>query len=345
MSEARIRTDGHAGRITLNRPEALNALTWDMIRAIDTALLEWADDPAITLIIIDGAGDRAFCAGGDIAQMYATGMAGDYDYGRRFWQDEYRLNARIAQYPKPIISFLHGFTMGGGVGIGCHASHRIVDETAQIALPECSIGLIPDVGSTLLLALAPGRFGEYLAVTGDRMGPGDALHGGFADHFIPRADWPRLINTLCQTGTPDAIGGAPAPPSPLSQAQPLIDSTFGGERLPDIIRAIPAAPPEFMRKALEKITRNAPLAMSVTVEFIHRVRMRPTIGHALDLEYRFTSRSMAQGDFLEGIRAALIDRDQSPQWKHPGWDRVPGRDILAMTLPLGPDALQLEKTP
>jgi len=344
MSEAIIRTEGHAGRITLNRPEALNALTWEMIRSIDAALIDWADDPAISLIIIDGAGDRAFCAGGDIAQMYATGMAGNYDYGRQFWQDEYRLNARIADYPKPIITFLHGFTMGGGVGIGCHASHRIVDETAQIALPECSIGLIPDVGSTLLLALAPGRLGEYLAITGDRMGPGDARYCGFADHFIPRADWPGLISTLCDTGTTGAICGTPALPGPLAQAQPLIDSTFSGERFADIIRAIPTNPPVFLRKAMDKITRNAPLAMSVTVEFIHRVRMRPTIGHALDLEYRFTSRSLAQGDFLEGIRAALIDRDKSPRWKHEHWDSVPGRDILAMTLPLGADALQLEQT-
>ena len=344
MSEALIRTEGRAGRITLNRPEALNALTWDMIRAIDAALIRWADDATIDLVIIDGAGDRAFCAGGDIAQMYATGMAGNYDYGRQFWQDEYRLNARIAGYAKPIITFLHGFTMGGGVGIGCHASNRVVDESAQIALPECSIGLVPDVGSTLLLAQAPGRLGEYLAVTGDRMGPGDALHCGFADHFIPRANWPGLISTLCETGTTDAISGSTAPDSPLAQAQPLIDRSFSGERFPDIMRAISTTPPDSLQKALDKIARNAPLAMCVTVEFIQQVRMRPTIAHALDLEYRYTSRALAQGDFLEGIRAALIDRDKSPRWKHAGWDSVPDCDILAMTLPLGTDALQLEQT-
>ena len=159
MSNVWIRIEGVAGRITLQRPDALNAMTYDMCRAIEAALDGWRDDPAVTLVIFDAEGERAFCAGGDIADLYATGRAGDFAYGQTFWADEYRLNHNIFTYPKPVVSFLQGFTMGGGVGIGCHGSHRIVGETSHIAMPECGIGLVPDVGGSLMLALAPGRVG------------------------------------------------------------------------------------------------------------------------------------------------------------------------------------------
>ncbi|RMD91318.1 MAG: enoyl-CoA hydratase/isomerase family protein, partial [Alphaproteobacteria bacterium] len=164
--EILIRKEGRAGRITLNRPEALNALTWPMVTAIEQALDAWADDDELALIVIDGAGERAFCAGGDIAELYRTGRAGDYDYGRRFWRDEYRMNAKLFHFPKPVVTFLHGFVMGGGVGVGCHGSHRIVCEGSVVAMPECGIGLVPDVGGSLILARAPGRLGEYLGTTG-----------------------------------------------------------------------------------------------------------------------------------------------------------------------------------
>ena len=192
MTETILRKTGRAGHITLNRPKALNALTWDMCSAIEAALDDWHDDPDVALIIIDGAGDRAFCAGGDIAEMYAAGQRGDLDYGRRFWRDEYRLNAMIYDYPKPIVTFLHGFTMGGGVGVGCHARHRIVCENSQIAMPECSIGLVPDVGGSLILAKAPGHVGEFLGLSGDRMDASDAIYVGFANHFVPQDAWDAL---------------------------------------------------------------------------------------------------------------------------------------------------------
>jgi len=157
MSDILIRQDGHAGRITLNRPEALNAMTYDMAHAIEHALDAWRDDPSVALVIIDALGDKAFCAGGDIQDLYAQGQRGNFAYGEQFWADEYRLNAKIFEYPKPYIAFMQGFTMGGGVGISCHGSHRIVGESSQIAMPECGIGLVPDVGGSLMLALAPGR--------------------------------------------------------------------------------------------------------------------------------------------------------------------------------------------
>ncbi|MEO0401416.1 MAG: enoyl-CoA hydratase/isomerase family protein, partial [Pseudomonadota bacterium] len=203
MTDISIRITGHAGHITLQRPQALNAMTYDMCTAIETALTTWRNDPAVSLIILDAEGERAFCSGGDIAELYATGTKGDYAYGQTFWADEYRLNHLIFHYPKPVVSFLQGFTMGGGVGIGCHGSHRIVGETSQIAMPECGIGLVPDVGGSLMLALAPGRLGEYLGTTAARMNASDAIFAGFADHFIAQTDWEAVKSALIETAAAD----------------------------------------------------------------------------------------------------------------------------------------------
>ncbi|CAN0083179.1 unnamed protein product, partial [Chrysoparadoxa australica] len=305
MTDIQIRTQGHVGHITLTRPKALNALTWDMCLAAEKALDAWAHDDAIALVILDADGDRAFCAGGDIAEMYRTGTAGDLDYGRRFWRDEYRMNAKLAEYPKPIVSFLHGFVMGGGVGLGGHCSHRIVGETTQISMPEVGIGFVPDVGGTYVLARAPGRLGEYLGLTAARMGPGDAIHAGFADRFHPQADWPALKQALIDTGDVSALGIAPTPPdSPLAAQQAEIDALFGGEALRDVLNTLRNSDSEIAQKALKSMSRNAPLSMAVTLEMIHRLRTPSlSIRKALELEYRVSHRIMEHGDFLEGIRA------------------------------------------
>ena len=342
MTDISTRIEGRAGRITLNRPDALNALTWEMVSAIENALDSWAANDKIDLLIIDASGDRAFCAGGDIADMYRSGLEGDFDYGRRFWRDEYRMNAKLFNFPKPVATFLQGFTMGGGVGVGCHGSHRITCENSQIAMPEVTIGLLPDVGGTLLLAQAPGRLGEFLGITGYRMNAGDAIHAGFADYFIPQADWATLKTQLIATGDFTLVDAAakPAPPSELQTWQSEIDIHFAGETLADIYRGLPTDPPEPIITALKRMAKNAPLAMSVAIEAIHRVRMRPEIHFALDQEFRFTYRAVEQGDFIEGIRAAIIERDKSPNWQHDDWQSVTGADVLKMTLPLGKEALQ-----
>lgn len=343
MTDIFTRIEGRAGRITLNRPDALNALTWEMCRAIEAALEDWAEAD-IDLLIIDAVGEKAFCAGGDIQDMYDSGLRGDLEYGRTFWRDEYRMNAKLFEFPKPVVTFLQGFTMGGGVGVGCHGSHRIVCDSSQIALPECAIGLLPDVGSTLLLARAPGRLGEFLGVTGYRMSAGDAIHAEFADYFIPYDEWDTLKSSLISTGDVSLIDAAakPAPESTLVSWQADIDAVFGGETLGDIMRAMPDAPSDALTFAQKAIAKNAPLAMSVAVAATHRVRMRDDIRYALDQEYRFTHRAVAQGDFIEGIRAALIDRDKSPKWAHDSWEDVRANDVLQMTLPLGQDALTWE---
>jgi len=338
-----IRVEGRAGRITLNRPKALNALTWDMCTRIEAALDDWAEDDGVAMLVIDGAGDKAFCAGGDIAEMYATGTAGDFDYGRRFWADEYRMNAKLFNFPKPVATFLQGFTMGGGVGVGCHASHRIVCDTSRIAMPECGIGLVPDVGGSLILARAPGRLGEYLGVTAARMGPGDAIHAGFADYLVQLEDWEPLKAELSETGDWTAVdrAAAPAPDAPLAARQAEIDALFAGDALRDILNALRHAGTEFTGETLEAMGRNSPLSMACAVDLIRRVRGRDTIEAALELEYRFTSRSMEKGDFLEGIRAAIIDKDRQPRWQHETMEGPSNREVSAMLLPLGGDGLKL----
>lgn len=340
MEDIRIRREGRAGRITLNRPTALNALTCEMCLAIDAALIGWADDPAVALVLIDAAGERAFCAGGDIAEMYATGMRGDYAYGRKFWADEYRMNARIAGYGKPVVSFLHGYVMGGGVGVGCHGSHRIVGASARVAMPECGIGLVPDVGGSFLLAAAPGRLGEYLGTTGARMGPADAILAGFADHFVPEAEWDRLKARLVATGDAGAVANcAQEPPGgSLAELRPAIDALFAGGTLAEMVGALKAAASPFAAEALAALGRASPLSAACTVEMIHRLRGNATMRRALEMEYRFTSRSMEHADFLEGIRAAIIDKDRKPRWRHAGPEAVPAGDVARMLEPLEDDA-------
>ncbi|WP_304614666.1 enoyl-CoA hydratase/isomerase family protein [Paracoccus sp. (in: a-proteobacteria)] len=332
MDELTIRTAGRAGRITFTRPKALNALTHAMARAIHDALDGWRDDPAVALVIIDAEGDRAFCAGGDIAAVYHAGRAGDHQVGRDFFRDEYRMNAAIADFPKPIVAFMQGFVMGGGVGVGGHASHRIVGDTTRIAMPESGIGLIPDVGGTWLLGRAPGRIGEYLAMTGGRMTAGDAIHAGFADMYIPEADWPGLIAMLEDSGDVTGLRGHPAPAATLDRRDL---SAFGGRTLADITAALQEAGDD---ESLEALRRNSPLSMAAGLAMVRAARGDDCMQQSLSREYRFTARATAESDFLEGVRAQIIDKDRKPVWRRDASDDT----LRAMLAPLGDDELQWE---
>ena len=234
--------------------------------------------------------------------------------------------------------------MGGGVGIGCHASHRVVGDGSRIAMPECGIGLVPDVGGSLLLARAPGRVGEYLGTTGHRMGPSDAIYAGFADYYLPELRWPDLIAQLEETGDWTEVDRAaePAPDSPIAADQAAIDAHFGGETFRDILTALRTTNDDWANKTLDRLAAPAPLAMAATVEMIHRARARDRIEDALRTEYRFAHRVAAQGDFREGIRAAIIDRDKSPDWAHDAIDAPSAAEVAAMLMPLGEDELILE---
>ena len=340
MSDISIRKEGKAGRITLTRPEALNALSYDMCLAIDAALIDWIDDDEVALIVIDAEGDRAFCAGGDIREIYEIGQSGDPTRAQNFWRDEYRMNARLFEFPKPVVSFMQGFTMGGGVGLGCHASHRIMARSSRMAMPECGIGLVPDVGGSLILAHAPGRLGEYIGMTGARMAPGDAIHAGFADYVIRQAEWPALKAELICTGDPSHIDEAaiPAIPGNLSAMQPMIDAHFGGGSLGEIVASLKAEDSVFATNTLELLGRNSPLSMACTVEITHRLSTTYDVRPSLQLEYRFVYRALEQSDLMEGIRAAVIDKDRTPNWKH-DLNTLPASAVAAMLAPLGDNEL------
>ncbi len=337
MTDLLIRIEGRAGRLTLNRPKALNALTHRQCLETTQALQDWADDPAVKLVILDGAGERAFCSGGDIAQVTAAGKAGDLAMGRDFWRDEYRMNLLLANYPKPVVSFLHGFVMGGGVGYGCHIPYRIVGESTQMAMPECGIGMIPDVGGTYLLGRAPGQLGLYLALTAARMGPGDAVHAGFADRFIPESDWPAVKARLIETGDPATLPRHPAPASPMAAEQARIDRLFAADDIPAILRALEADASPLAQAALKAIRRNSPLSMACTLAMLRPAPQ--TLTDALRQEYRWTWRSMQHGDFIEGVRAQILDKDRNPRWKPPSPEAVTPGEVASMLAPLGTDEL------
>jgi len=337
MTDLIIRQENSTGRLTLNRPDALNALTHGMALAMEDQLHAWAEDDSITQVLVDASGKKAFCAGGDIQDLYHHGRNGDFTFGQRFWQDEYRLNALIAHYPKPFIVLMQGFVMGGGVGVACHGSHRVVGETSRIALPECSIGLVPDVGSSAILAAAPGRLGDYLACTGHRMDAGDAIHAGFADTCIPEDNWPELAAKLVETGSPDCLAEwqAPPPAPGLAAHEPEIKALFTTPDAAALIRQIEAASTSFAKATAATLRRQSPLSLCGTLAILEQLRPQPGLDRALELEYRFTSRSSEYGDFLEGIRAAIIDRDRTPLWKHASIETVPDADITAMLAPIG----------
>lgn len=332
MSDLSIRKDRRAGRITFTRPQALNALTHEMAVAIHRALDDWRGDDAVALVIIDAEGDRAFCAGGDIAAVYHAGRAGDHAVGQDFFADEYRMNAAIADFPKPIVAFMQGFVMGGGVGVGGHAGHRVVGDTTQVAMPESGIGLIPDVGGTWLLSRAPGRIGEYLGLTGARMDAGDAIHAGFADIYLPEAEWDAAREMLADTGDVARLKGHPAPASALADRDL---SAFGGRSVEDIVAALEQQGDE---GALKPMRRNSPLSMAATLAMVRAARGDQRMQDALSREYRFTRRATAQSDFLEGVRAQIIDKDRLPVWAA---DAGPAA-VDAMLAPLGADEVEWE---
>ena len=332
MSDLSIRKDRRAGRITFSRPQALNALSHEMAVAIHRALDDWRGDDSVALVIIDAEGDRAFCAGGDIAAVYHAGRAGDHAVGQGFFADEYRMNAAIADYEKPVVAFMQGFVMGGGVGVGGHAGHRVVGDTTQVAMPESGIGLIPDVGGTWLLSRAPGRIGEYLGLTGARMDAGDAIHAGFADIYLPEAEWDAAKEVLAETGDVTRLKGRPAPASALADRDL---SAFGGRGVDDIMAALEQQGDE---GALNPLRRNSPLSMAATLAMVRAARGDQRMQDALSREYRFTRRATAQSDFLEGVRAQIIDKDRTPAWAA---DAGPAA-VDAMLAPLGADELEWE---
>ena len=342
-----IRREGRAGRITMNRPKAMNALNYTMVVALAGALREWENDPEIALIILDGAGDRGLCAGGDVRALHDTAPQGSA-LARQFWSTEYRLNATICRYPKPFVCFMDGIVMGGGIGLAGHASHRIVTERSQLAMPETSIGLIPDVGGTWLLAHAPGEAGAYLGLLGERMHGAGAIFAGFADCFVPSDRLPELATALATgtSGVDEIIHTfTEAPPaSDLATRMPEIDAAFGFDRVEQIRKALKGMDSEWAHKARAELDRRSPLALKLTLAAIRNARNLPALEDALNVEFRLTVRLFEHGEFVEGVRALLVDKDKSPKWKPPSLAEVSPDMVAGFLRPL-PHAEALELTP
>lgn len=342
-TDIHIRVEGAAGRITLNRPQALNALTYDMCMAIGRVLPQWQNDKSVELVIIDAEGSKAFCAGGDIADLYATGTDGDFDFGRKFWADEYRVNAAIKNFPKPFVAIMDGIVMGGGVGISAHGSHRVVTENTLFAMPECAIGLLPDVGGNWLLSRAPGHIGEYLGATGARLKAGDCLYAGLADHFVPQARLDDLVTALTSTGDVAQIERftETIEAETLVELRSEIDRHFKYKSALEVAHSLENSPSPWEQETLKLLRRGCPLSVACAVEVVNRSRALQRIEDILALEYRFTYRSMSHGDFLEGIRAQIIDKDRNPKWKTPTLEELDQSEISGMLETLGSDELAL----
>ena len=347
LEDVIIRREGRAGRITLNRPKALNALTYPMVLAIHDALKRWEQDPEIAVVILDGTGDRALCAGGDVRAIYDSASEGS-GFARKFWADEYRLNAYIGRYPKPYVAFMDGIVMGGGIGLSGHGSHRIVTERSQLAMPETGIGLIPDVGGTWLLAHAPGETGIYLGLTGERMRGAGTMYARFADTFVPSSRLSDLAKALSEIQNSSEVDSVIArfseapPPSDLASHAREIDATFCFDSVEKIRDALASMNTEWSRKTLEELDRRSPLALKLTLAAIRNARTLPSLEAALNVEYRLTVRLLEHGEFLEGVRALLVDKDKAPKWNPPRLADVTDEMVAQFLSPLPPDeALEL----
>lgn len=334
------RRESRAGRITLNRPEVINALDLAMVRTMTAALNEWRDEAAVEFVILDGAGTRGLCAGGDVKAITAV-PEGRAERGRTFWREEYTLIAMIAHYPKPIVALMDGIVMGGGIGISAHTSHRIVTERSRLAMPETAIGLIPDVGATWLLARAPGHSGVYLGLTGTPMNAADAIYAGFADRMVPSERLAGLIERLCNpyAGSIErvlAVSTMPAGASALASRAGEIAASFGHSSLERIMAALTEHGSDWSRSVRAGLEGRSPLCLKTTLAAIRAARTMQTLEEALDMEYRITTRLLEHGEFVEGARARLIEKDNKPTWRPASLPEVTDDMVAMLMAPLLP---------
>ncbi|WP_067479417.1 enoyl-CoA hydratase/isomerase family protein [Actinomadura hibisca] len=337
-----LRVQGTLGRITLNRPRALNALTHQMCRQIHASLREWAADDTVQAVLIDGAGQRGLCAGGDIRAIYEDAKSGG-DASAAFWRDEYLLNSFIARYPKPYVALMDGVVMGGGVGVSAHGGVRIVTERSAVAMPETGIGFVPDVGGTHLLASAPGELGTHLALTGTRMTARDALLCGFADHFVPSGRLPALVADLAAgTGVGDAVArhAGSVPEGELAAHRSWIDAAYAAPTVEEILERLRAGD-EAAAKAAALIGERSPTALKVTLRALRRARGLGTLEAVLDQEYRVSLAALTSPDLVEGIRAQIVDKDHAPRWTPPTLAEVTDEAVERFFAPLGDRELGL----
>jgi enoyl-CoA hydratase len=309
------RRDGRIGRILLNRPRALNALDLSMIRACAAILETWREDPQVHAVVIEGAGDRAFCAGGDIRVLRDGQIAGDRASVDRFFSEEYALNLAIATYPKPYVALIDGLCMGGGIGLSVHAPYRVATEHAGFAMPETAIGFFPDIGATFLLPRLPGELGTYLGLTGLRVTGADAVHAGLATHFTPRARLKDLSAALARDGIATlAAFGETLPAFSYADRRAAIDHCFSAPTVGEIVARLEADGGEWSQTALKALRQVSPSALHWTLRALRRGRDL-ALKQALTAEFALTRTTMAHPDFAEGVRAMVVDKDRTPAWQ------------------------------
>ncbi|MEP9353489.1 enoyl-CoA hydratase/isomerase family protein [Xanthobacter sp. KR7-65] len=339
---------GEAGVITLNRPKALNALTLPMVREIQPRLRAWAADPAITRVVIKGAGEKAFCAGGDVRNLYDLGRTGRTAEALDFWREEYVLNDYIGSFPKPYVALIDGICMGGGFGLSAHGGHRVAGDRYLFAMPEVNIGLFPDVGGTHVLPRLPGAFGMFLGLTGTRIRAADAYACGLATDVVPSAALPALEEALCAGGDVERIiADHRVEPGPGAFADRLdfIAEAFSGADLAAILGALGTAAEaggahaDFAAAVLADLRTKSPTSVAIAME---QMRRGPALdlGACLTLEYRVVTRVAAGHDFYEGVRAVLVDRDNAPKWRPARLEDIDPAVITAHFDPI-PDELEL----
>jgi enoyl-CoA hydratase len=347
-SEVETAIQGRLGRITLNRPKALNALSLAMVARLETILAAWATDPAVDAVLIRSAAERAFCAGGDVRSIGILPMPAERAaLGRQFFATEYRVNHRINTFPKPFIALINGVAMGGGLGLSIHGSHRVVNETLRMAMPETMLGLFPDVGATWFLNRCPGAVGRYLALIGPQIGAADALAAGLATHHVPTAAFDALATDLAQAPALDRVAvdalvgrhATQAEGGSLPARQATIDRLFGADDLDAVIAAIDRAAPEaaWIGEAQAVLRRASPTSLRATWR---RMVAAPgqSIARVLTDDYRMAVRLVAGHDFPEGVRAILVDKDRAPRWNPPALADVTDAAIDALLEPLPPAA-------
>jgi len=317
-SEVLIRRGGSVGHISLNRPKALHALTHAMCEAMSEALLAWRDDPAVGAVLIDHAEGRGFCAGGDVALVRRSALEDGGASGRAFFFAEYRLNHLLFTYPKPIVAFMDGVTMGGGVGISQPATFRVATENTLFAMPEGAIGLFPDVGAGWYLPRLKGRTGVFMALTGARLDGAECLWAGLATHYLPSE---RLAEAKARIiEAPDAIEpildelSSPPPAARIAGNAEKIDRLFAADSLEEIVAALEAEPSDWAAKELKAVTTKCPTTAKIALRELAEGARRTDFAEEMRAEYRLAARMMLRPDFAEGVRAVLIDKDNAPRW-------------------------------
>lgn len=335
-----VRRDGVAGVISLNRPQAIHALTVEMDHAMTEALLAWKDEPEVQSVILDHAEGRGFCAGGDVALVRQSALTDGGERGRRFFFEEYQLNHLLFTYPKPIVAFIDGITMGGGVGISQPAKFRVATENTRLAMPETGIGLFPDVGGGWYLSRLPGRLGQFLALTGARLDGSECLWTGLATHYLPSEGLAEAKGRIAHGHDPAQVLAALAvtPPEPrIAGNAQAIARHFASDRFEDILASLEAEDSDWAAKELATLRTKSPQACKVALHQLAEAATLDSFEANMALEYRIAARVLMLPDFAEGVRAVLVDKDRSPIWNPATPEGVSDDLIASIFAPLPAD--------